>query len=39
MIQIGYKASKGGLGTVSAMVIEHPIEMPQASNSMINLKE
>jgi hypothetical protein len=32
-IQTGYSASKGGLGTVTAMVIEQPILTAQASNS------
>jgi ABC-type phosphate transport system substrate-binding protein len=34
IIQIGYNANRGGLGTVTAMVIEQPIEIAQASNSM-----
>ena len=32
-IHTGYKARRGGFGTVSAMVIEQPIDMAQANNS------
>jgi hypothetical protein len=32
-IHIGYNTSKGGLGTVRAIVIEHPIDIAQAKNS------
>lgn len=35
-IQIGYRASNGGVGTVAAMVIEQPIDMAQAVISMAN---
>lgn len=35
-IQIGYNISKGGVGTVAAMVIEQPIEMAQAMTSTMN---
>jgi hypothetical protein len=38
VIQIGYIASKGGLGTVRAIVIEQPMLIAQASNSTTNLK-
>jgi hypothetical protein len=34
VIQMGYKVSKGGFGTVVAMVIEQPIDMAQAMSSM-----
>jgi hypothetical protein len=33
LIQIGYNTSRGGVGTVAAMVIEQPILIAQASNS------
>jgi len=33
-IQIGYNVSKGGLGTVTAILILHPILIAQASNSI-----
>jgi hypothetical protein len=32
-IQIGYSTSKGGVGTVRAMVIEQPILIAQATSS------
>jgi hypothetical protein len=32
-IQIGYKTRSGGLGTVNAIVILHPIEIAQATSS------
>ena len=34
-IQIGYKTRSGGVGTVSAIVIAHPIEIAQARSSTI----
>jgi hypothetical protein len=34
-IHTGYRARRGGFGTVSAMVIEQPIEIAQANNSTI----
>jgi hypothetical protein len=34
-IHIGYNTSKGGLGTVRAIVIEHPIDIAQATSSTI----
>jgi hypothetical protein len=37
LIQKGYKISNGGFGTVSAIVIEQPIEIIQAVISMTNL--
>jgi len=33
-IHTGYKTSKGGVGTVTAIVIEHPILIAQAHNSI-----
>jgi hypothetical protein len=33
LIQIGYSTIRGGVGTVTAMVIEQPILIAQASNS------
>ena len=36
-IQIGYRISKGGFGTVAAMVIEQPILIAQANSSTTNL--
>ena len=33
-IQIGYKTRSGGVGTVTAIVIEHPIEIAQARSSI-----
>ena len=33
-IQIGYKVRSGGLGTVSAIVMEHPIDIAQARSSI-----
>jgi hypothetical protein len=33
VIQIGYKVRSGGLGTVTAIVIEQPILIAQATNS------
>lgn len=36
LIQIGYKIRRGGVGTVSAMVIEQPIDIAQANNSTQN---
>lgn len=33
-IQIGYKRSSGGLGTVRAIVIEQPIEIAHAKSSI-----
>ena len=38
VIQTGYKARSGGLGTVSAIVMRHPIEIAQASNSTVKRK-
>ena len=35
-IQIGYKVSNGGVGTVAAMVIEQPIDIAQAVISTLN---
>lgn len=32
-IHTGYRASSGGLGTVTAMVMEQPIDTAQANNS------
>jgi hypothetical protein len=37
-IQIGYKTRSGGLGTVNAIVMEHPIEIAQATSSTIKRK-
>lgn len=37
-IHTGYKASSGGLGTVNAIVNEHPIEIAQAQSSTTNRK-
>jgi hypothetical protein len=37
-IHTGYNASSGGLGTVRAIVILHPIDTAQASNSIKNRK-
>jgi hypothetical protein len=34
MIQIGYKTRSGGLGTVNAIVMEHPIDIAQARSSI-----
>jgi hypothetical protein len=34
VIQIGYSVSSGGLGTVEAIVILHPMLIAQASNSI-----
>ena len=34
-IQIGYRTRSGGLGTVTAMVILHPIEIAQATSSTV----
>lgn len=34
-IQIGYKTRSGGLGTVSAIAIAHPIEIAHARISII----
>ena len=34
LIQIGYRRSKGGLGPVKAIVIEQPIDINQANNSI-----
>jgi predicted NUDIX family NTP pyrophosphohydrolase len=36
-IQIGYIAKRGGVGTVSAMVIEQPMDIAQAKSSTTNL--
>ena len=33
LIHTGYRARRGGFGTVSAMVIEQPILIAQANNS------
>jgi len=33
-IQIGYKTRSGGLGTVNAMVMLHPIDIAQAKSSI-----
>jgi hypothetical protein len=38
VIHIGYKTSKGGLGTVAAIVIEQPIDIAQAVTSTIKRK-
>ena len=35
VIQIGYKIRSGGLGTVSAIAMAHPIEIAQAKSSII----
>ena len=35
LIQIGYKVSSGGFGTVTAIVMEHPIDTAQAKHSRI----
>jgi hypothetical protein len=37
-IHIGYNTSKGGLGTVRAIVIEHPIDIAQATSSTTKRK-
>jgi hypothetical protein len=37
-IQIGYKTRSGGVGTVSAIVMLHPIEIAQARSSTTNRK-
>ena len=34
-IQIGYRTRSGGVGTVSAIAIEHPILIAQARSSII----
>jgi len=34
LIHTGYRASRGGFGTVRAMVIEHAIEIAQARSSI-----
>jgi hypothetical protein len=39
VIQTGYKANKGGLGTVRAIVIEQPILIAQARSSTTKRKE
>jgi hypothetical protein len=36
LIHTGYKARRGGFGTVIAMVIEQPILTAQANNSTAN---
>ena len=33
-IQIGYKTRSGGLGTVNAIAMEHPIDIAQAKSSI-----
>jgi hypothetical protein len=33
-IQIGYRIRSGGLGTVNAIVTEHPIDIAQAKSSI-----
>ena len=38
VIQIGYKTRSGGLGTVTAMVMLHPIDIAQARSSIIKRK-
>lgn len=35
VIQTGYRARSGGLGTVAAIVMLHPIEIAQARSSTI----
>jgi hypothetical protein len=37
-IQIGYRIRSGGLGTVNAIVMEHPIDIAQAKSSTIKRK-
>ena len=37
-IQIGYKTRSGGVGTVSAIVMLHPIDIAQATSSTIKRK-
>jgi hypothetical protein len=37
-IQIGYKIRSGGLGTVNAIVMLHPIDIAQAKSSTIKRK-
>lgn len=38
VIQTGYNANSGGLGTVSAIVIEHPMLIAHAISSTVNLR-
>jgi predicted NUDIX family NTP pyrophosphohydrolase len=37
-IQIGYKTRSGGVGTVNAIAMEHPIDIAQAKSSTIKRK-
>ena len=37
-IQIGYKTRSGGVGTVNAIVMEHPIDIAQAKSSTTKRK-
>ena len=37
-IQIGYRIRSGGVGTVNAIVMEHPIDIAQAKSSTIKRK-